>query len=141
MGPILAAVNSDYSFLADVANQERFREYDYGPGLGTSVEVGLEPRRGTGCSASFYRLQWINVPNGSIFNKTDERGASEGSDANHYLQARGPASSFPSSSAWAWGPTAWCVLRKSHYGSARSWRTRTSGTRRRAIYLAFDLGH
>ena len=31
---MLGAVNSNYSFLADVANQERIREYDYGPGAG-----------------------------------------------------------------------------------------------------------
>ena len=37
----MAAVNADYSFLADVADAERFREYDYGPGLGAAVEMLL----------------------------------------------------------------------------------------------------
>jgi len=38
---LLGAVNSELSFLADVANQERIREYDYGPGAGASFELYL----------------------------------------------------------------------------------------------------
>ena len=40
---VLAAVNSDYAFVADVADPERYREYDYGPGLGTGAEAAPEP--------------------------------------------------------------------------------------------------
>ncbi|HET6463664.1 MAG TPA: DUF3943 domain-containing protein, partial [Candidatus Krumholzibacteria bacterium] len=40
LATILAGVSSDYSdSLAVVANQERFREYDYGPGAGARFDV------------------------------------------------------------------------------------------------------
>jgi hypothetical protein len=68
---MLAAVNADYSFLADVANRERYREYDYGPGAGTGIEATLSrgPNR---LLTLFYRFQWITVSNGSVFNKGTE---------------------------------------------------------------------
>ena len=40
----MGAVNADYSWLADVADQERIREYDYGPGVG-----GIGSRRRSRC--------------------------------------------------------------------------------------------
>ena len=45
---LLGAVNSDYSFLAEVENRERFREYDYGPGLGATFAAAMVfPNRAT----------------------------------------------------------------------------------------------
>jgi hypothetical protein len=40
-GIVMGAVNADYSWLADVAEQERIREYDYGPGLGGAATATL----------------------------------------------------------------------------------------------------
>src|SRR5262249_42290911 len=39
IGMILGAVNSEYAKIADVANRERLREYDYGPGLGAAGQA------------------------------------------------------------------------------------------------------
>lgn len=134
---ILAAVNSDYSFLADVANQERFREYDYGPGLGTNVELGLT--RGAHRLVSLaYRFQWISVSNGSIFNKTDERDL-QGSDASHYLQALGARLFVPVYKSMGLGADALVVLRKSRYGAIFLKDTDQRNPEAR-VYLAWDLG-
>jgi hypothetical protein len=46
LATILAGVSSDYSgSLAVVANQERFREYDCGPGAGARFDLQGEPQR------------------------------------------------------------------------------------------------
>jgi len=135
---VLAAVNSDYSFLADVANQERFREYDYGPGLGTGAEVHLN--RGARRLLSLaYRFQWIDVSNGSIFNKEDER-ALEGSDATHYLQSLGARLFVPVYKKVGLGAEGLVVLRKSRYDAAFL-ADRDQRNPEVRIYLAFDLGH
>ena len=130
MVSILAAVNSDYAFLADVANQERFREYDYGPGLGTGLEVALD-RSQNRLLGLYYRLHWINVSNGSIYNKPDEDGSGEGSDATTTSRPWAAASSFRSTSGSAWAPTPWSCCARATTARPSS-RTRTSATRRRA---------
>ena len=81
-----AAVNSDYSFLADVANRERFREYDYGPGLGFGAEA-FYLRNGRPIVDLRYRYTYIDVSNGSIWNPDpeDNEGGLEGSSANHQV--------------------------------------------------------
>jgi hypothetical protein len=38
---VLAAVNSEFAFLADVADIERLRECDYGPGAGFNIAAAL----------------------------------------------------------------------------------------------------
>ena len=68
---ILGAVNSDYSQLADVAEQERIREYDYGPGVGGAVELYLQ-RKNLPLVTARYRYSYINVSNGSVYNGTYE---------------------------------------------------------------------
>jgi hypothetical protein len=136
---ILAAVNSDYAFLADVANRERFREYDYGPGLGTGAEVTLN-RGANRILTLAYRFQWIDVRNGSIFNKDDERGL-EGSDATHYLQALVARLFIPVyKKKVGLGADALVLLRKSYYSSPLLRDTDQRNPEAR-IYLAFDLGH
>jgi hypothetical protein len=136
---ILAAVNSDYAFLAEVADRERFREYDYGPGLGTGAEVHLSHGANRILSL-FYRFQWISVRNGSVFNKSDERGL-EGADANHYLQAAGARLFVPVfRGKVGLGADALLLLRESRYDSAILIDHDQRNPEAR-IYLAFDLGH
>ena len=75
-------MNSDYSQLADVANQERYREYDYGPGVGGAVELYLQ-RKNLPLVTARYRYSYINVSNGSIYNgQTCER-RDVGLDSTH----------------------------------------------------------
>jgi hypothetical protein len=77
MGTVLGAVNSNYASLAEVADPERLREYDFGPGgaAGAKIEVDL---RGAPMLVATYRLQYLFVTNGS---------ESDGLDARHWLHA------------------------------------------------------
>jgi hypothetical protein len=138
MVSILAAVNSDYAFLADVANQERFREYDYGPGLGTGLEATLD-RKQSRLIGLYYRLQWINVRNGSIFNRPTPDG-SDGSNADHYLQALGARAFVPVYKKLGLGADAMVVLRKSDYG-ASFLEDQDQRNPEARVYVAWDLGH
>jgi hypothetical protein len=135
---LLSAVNSDYSFLAQVADRERFREYDYGPGLGTGLEVRLT-HSSHEILGLYYRLHYINVSNGSIFNKTDERNL-QGSDADHTLQAAGARLYLPVFRRMGLGADGLVVLRKSHYTSPllQDHDQRNPEFR---VYLAFDFVH
>ena len=83
-GLLLAGINSEYSHLADVPNQERLREYDYGPGLGASGDASLL-LSGRPLLSAVYRFDWVSVSNGSVY---DIRRL-VGLDANHYIQAGG----------------------------------------------------
>jgi hypothetical protein len=136
---ILAAVNSDYSFLADVPDRERFREYDYGPGAGTGFEIGFN----RGANRIFnltYRFQWIDVRNGSLFNKQDENEL-QGSDADHYLHAIGARLFVPVyKRKIGLGADGLVLLRKSYYDSTILADVDQRNPELR-IYLAFDLGH
>ncbi len=146
-GSVLAAVNADYSFVAEVADRERFREYDYGPGLGTGAEVSLNRGRNRLLSLS-YRFQWISVSNGSVSNKGDEvelpNGTTvtlKGSDATHYLQALGARLFIPIfKRKVGLGADGLVLLRKSYY-SAPFLKDQDQRNPEARIYLAFDLGH
>ena len=61
--------------------RERFREYDYGPGAGVSMEAAgfWSGRR---ILLLGYRAHWINVHNGSVWDPSET-----GSNANHFIQA------------------------------------------------------
>jgi len=108
-GIILGAVNSDYSKLADVAEQERYREYDYGPGLGASASVALS-MNGRPLLSALYRFAWIDVSNGSIYNK-----GSLGLTADHYVQAAGLRLIVPLKGSLGLGADGYVFLRQSDY--------------------------
>jgi len=108
-GIILGAVNSDYSKLADVAEQERFREYDYGPGLGASASAALA-MNGKPLLAALYRFAWIDVSNGSIYNK-----GSVGLSADHYVQYGGLRLIVPIKGNLGLGADGYVFLRQSDY--------------------------
>lgn len=144
---VLAAVNSDYSFLANVADRERFREYDFGPGAGTGLEVYLNRGRNRLLGLT-YRFQYINVSNGSVFNKGTEitlpggeTVTTLGSDAHHYLQALGARLFVPIfKRKVGLGADGLVLLRKSYYTSP-DLNDRDQRNPEARIYLAFDLGH
>ena len=128
---ILAAVNSDYSYLADVANQERLREYDYGPGLGTGAGSGPDAR-GEPAAVDGVSLPVDQRQQRFHLQPDEDRTATAaGSDANHYLQSLGAKLFVPVYKSMGLGAEALVLLRKSYYGSPTSW-TRASGTRRPA---------
>jgi hypothetical protein len=108
---LLGAVNSDYSFLADVADRERFREYDYGPGLGTAIELYLQ-RKNVPLLTARYRANWIDVKNGSVYN-SESRGL--GLDAAHGVQMANVKLEFPILRSLSIGADASMFFRRSHY--------------------------
>ena len=111
VGMLLAGINSEYSFLADVPNQERLREYDYGPGLGAAAWAGLLYRHRPLLTA-LYRFDWVSVTNGSVYDKGDAGG---GLDANHYIQAAGVRLVIPVKGPFGIGSDAYLFLRNSDY--------------------------
>jgi hypothetical protein len=145
----MAAVNSDYSFLADVANRERFREYDYGPGIGAGAEA-IFYRRGRPLLYFTYRYTYINVRNGSIWNPKDpvelplpegtEDILLEGSNADHHIQRMGLRLVIPFGGTWGLGADARLFLRNSNYTDERlvDVDQRVPEVR---LYLTWDLGY
>jgi hypothetical protein len=108
---LLGAVNSELSLLADVANQERIREYDYGPGVGGSVELYLM-RKYRPLLTGRYRYSHINVSNGSIYNSED---GAAGLDANHDIHQLGFKLEIPFTKSLAVGAETSIFFRRSHY--------------------------
>ena len=65
-----AAVNADYSFLADIPDPRQLRDYDYGAGAGGALEFVLDRPWGP-LAFLGYRYTLIDVRNGSIYNPTE----------------------------------------------------------------------
>jgi hypothetical protein len=111
LATILAGVSSDYSdSLAVVANQERFREYDYGPGAGGRFDVNLryhgEPLLNAG-----YRIHYVHVSNGSIY-----QGDQAGLNARHWLHGVNVRLDSPAVyNGWGAGAEYKSFTRESHY--------------------------
>jgi hypothetical protein len=110
-GILLGAVNSDYAFLADVADRERFREYDYGPGVGGAVELYLQ-RKNRPLVTARYRYSYIDVRNGSVYNSPD-RGL--GLDAAHNIHQTNVKLELPFGRSLSIGADASLFYRRSHY--------------------------
>jgi hypothetical protein len=108
-GILLGAVNADYSFLADVADRERFREYDYGPGVGGAVELYLQ-RRNRPIVTARYRVSYIDVSNGSLY-----EGDNAGLGANHTVQQANVKLEVPFAKRLSIGVDGSMFFRRSHY--------------------------
>jgi hypothetical protein len=107
---LLAAVNTEYSFVVQTPEQERLREYDYGPGGGFSLEAaGLHS--GRRLVLLTYRAQWINVKDGSVWVPE----GNPGTDANHFIQAAGAKLSIPLRGVMGLGLDASVYSRQSFY--------------------------
>jgi len=112
-GIILGAVNSDYAQLADVADQERIREYDYGPGFGGAAELYLQ-RKNLPLVTARYRFSRINVSNGSIYNGTYE-GYNVGLDSDHDVHQTNLKLEIPISRSLTVGADGSIFFRRSRY--------------------------
>jgi Domain of unknown function (DUF3943) len=140
-GIILGAVNSDYSQLADVANQERLREYDYGPGVGFSAE-GYLNRNGRVFINGRYRYSWIDVSNGSLYS-----GANVGLGSSHNVHQAQLRLEIPFTRTLAIGADASLFFRRSHYdvtsefSSIAGRRTITQRNPEARVYLSWLLNH
>jgi hypothetical protein len=135
-----AAVNSDYAFLADVANRERFREYDYGPGLGFAAEAFLI-RGGRPIVDLRYRYTYIDVKNGSIWNPDeDDDGELLGSDANHQVHRFRLRVNVPITRNFAIGADAIVFYRDSKY-SLEELEDVTQRNPELRLFVTWDLGY
>ena len=126
---LLGAVNSELSFLADVANQERIREYDYGPGAGGSLELYLL-RKGFPLLVARYRGSYINVSNGSVYNNDT---AELGLESSHGIQQAQLKLEIPVFRHLAIGADGSVFFRRSHFDFAGSGVPPEIGVGRRTI--------
>lgn len=108
-----AAVNADYSYLADIPDPRELREYDYGAGLGAGFEA-LLARRGRVLGALSYRYTMIDVRNGSLYNP---EGGEEGSSSTHHVHRLSMRAVVPITKAIGIGADAWLFYRDSNYDS------------------------
>jgi Domain of unknown function (DUF3943) len=129
----LGAVNSDYANIAQVANRERLREYDYGPGAGVDAWVNLLVKRIPVVTAS-YRWQWINVANGSVYSQGQ---SGVGSNANHYIQYWLARGYLPIRGKFGLGADYFAFKRKSRY-SAPGFQNIDQHNPRLRVYLAIN---
>jgi hypothetical protein len=113
-GILLGAVNSDYSQLAEVANQERIREYDYGPGVGGAVELYLQ-RKNLPLVTARYRYSYLNVSNGSIYNGETASGAAVGLDSDHDIHQANLKLEIPIGRSLTIGADGSVFFRRSRY--------------------------
>ncbi len=143
---LLGAVNSELSFLADVANQERIREYDYGPGAGASLELYLL-RKGFPLLTAKYRGNYINVSNGSVYNNDT---AELGLESSHGIQQLQLKLEVPIFKRLAIGADGSVFFRRSHFDFDGSGVPAEIGTGRRTItqrnpearvFLTWNLNH
>jgi len=131
---ILGAVNSEYAYLTVTPEQERLREYDYGPGAGFSIEAsGLY--KGQRLLLLSYRAQWINVKNGSIYVPA----GNPGSDAEHFIHAVGAKLAVPIRSGMSLGMDASVFLRNSYF-SREDFVDTTQRVPQARLYLAWGMG-
>jgi len=129
----LGAVNSDYATIAHVANRERLREYDYGPGVGADTQMDLVVKDQTLLTVN-YRFQWVNVSNGSVYSKGV---SSLGSNANHYVQYGLARFFVPVFKHFGLGADGHVFLRKSRY-SEPGFEDIDQRTPRLRVFLAFN---
>ena len=111
---LLGAVNSNYSALADVANQERIREYDYGPGAGASIELYLQ-RKNLPFLTGRFRYSYIDVSNGSTYS-----GEFLGLESTHNVSQAQLKLEIPVTGSLALGADGSVFFRRSHYDVVQS---------------------
>ena len=130
-----AAVNADYSYLADVPDPRELRDYDYGAGVGAGAEMVLVRKRRP-LAALSYRYTMISVKNGSIYNPED---GPEGSDSTHHVHRLTLRLNVPVTKKLAIGADAWLFYRDSNYDSPEL-EDKTQRNPEARLYLAWDLG-
>ncbi len=105
---LMGAVNSDFAFLAEFPpgfEQERLREYDFGPGGGPGFGAGLY-WKGRDVLTLRYRLTYLHTLNGSV---------QEGDKAWHLVHWTYIKAMFPITRNFGIGADAGVFLRDSYY--------------------------
>jgi hypothetical protein len=102
----MAAVNSDFAFLAEVpGTRENYRSYDFGVGGGGRFGVAFIKGQNRIVDL-VYGASYLNTLNGSVTN---------GSDAWHILQSGVVRALIPVSDSWSLGADYEIFLRNSYY--------------------------
>jgi opacity protein-like surface antigen len=133
LGLSLGAVNSDYADIAQVADRERLREYDYGPGMGAHAIVNLLVS-GRPFVTLHYRFNWISVANGSVYSQGQ---SGLGSNANHYVQYGFARVFIPIAGKFGLGADGFLFSRKSRY-SAPGFQDIDQHNPRLRVFLAIN---
>ncbi len=130
-----AAVNADYSYLADIPDPRELRDYDYGAGVGAGAEMLLMRKRRP-LAVLGYRYTMISVKNGSIYNPED---GPEGSDSTHHVHRVTIRTQVPVSRRLAIGADAWLFYRDSNYDSPEL-QDKSQRNPEARLYLSWDIG-
>lgn len=134
MAMILGAVDSEYAFRTVTPEQERLREYDYGPGAGVSFEAAVQ-RRGRRLFLIWYRANWINVKDGSVYVPA----GNPGFDANHFVQALFAKVNIPIRSGMSLGLDSGVFLRESYFADPNL-KDQTKRIPQARMYLSWEVG-
>ncbi len=110
MAMLLGAVNSEYASTQVIPDQERLREYDYGPGAGVSLGIS-GTRLGREVVSLYYRANWLNVKNGSVYNPDN----TVGYEANHFIEVSALSVRIPVRGAMSVGVDGIVFFRQSHF--------------------------
>ncbi len=105
---LMGAVNSDFAFIAEFPpdfEQERLREYDFGPGGGPAIGAGIF-WKGRELLTLRYRLSYLYTLNGSV---------REGDEAWHYVHWTWARGKVPISRNFGIGVDLSVFLRDSRY--------------------------
>ncbi len=132
---ILGAVNSEYAYLTVTPEQERLREYDYGPGVGFSIEAS-GTHKGRRILTLAYRGQWINVKDGSIYVPE----GNPGSDAEHFIHSAYARLNIPIGGPMSLGMDAALFLRESYFSREDLVDTNQRVPQAR-LYFAWGMGN
>ncbi len=130
-----AAVNADYSYLADIPDPRELRDYDYGAGAGAAAELLLH-RKGRPLAFLTYRYTLISVKNGSIYNPED---GPEGSSSRHHIHRVALRVTVPVAKRLALGGDAWLFYRDSNYDSPEL-QDKSQRNPEARLYLSWDIG-
>jgi len=130
-----AAVNADYSYLADIPDPRELRDYDYGAGVGAGAEMLLTRKRRP-LAALSYRYTMIDVKNGSIYNPSD---GPAGSSSTHHVHRVSLRVIAPITRRLGVGADAWLFYRDSNYDSPEL-QDKTQRNPEARLYLSLDLG-
>ncbi len=115
LATLMGAVNADASELADVADPERLREYDYGPGGGGRAVVELRWNEKPFVTA-LYNLHFLYVTNGSVWSGIDQDSGEElGLNATHWLHGFDVRVDSPTYKSIGIGAEFTTFTRESHY--------------------------
>ncbi|MGI9627917.1 MAG: DUF3943 domain-containing protein [Longimicrobiales bacterium] len=125
---IMGAVNSEFALVAEIPGvRERFREYDFGTGLGTRLGGHLSIGDLQVAEVE-YRATWLTTLNGSNAN---------GEDANHFVQQGTVRGKIPVTDNFGIGLD-WSVFSRDSYFSAEDFDDVSQWSPQYRVYVTME---